>query len=487
MLVQADPSLRDEASTTTIQTIADAEEHLLDGLARFKPASAGSRGAVEDGGFLVKGKVSLVRTKRVDMRPLIKDTSDALGLDEVQCSLLLRRVQKEDQSELPAAVGPAMLLRLSQYYFMERASLLKTLQWLLMLRAAPPAATELGDGDDAPHPLSALTERLLVGGLEEKLCEQLKAVLSGDSLVCSAPQPSCGERVLSFWAGQAVLEATYLLESVFLIFYTDGDGMSAARFTGLVTMFHSTLFSTWPLLAAKLGWASEWLLRRLRQLATLILVEGMHLDRLLEALRGEPGAPTHPLLAPGAALEAHAALRQWQPTVEASPVLLAWAALLQLAGSVPGAPAELPSASELLLDASAPHALLQLAQAAAMWEVGGGSGAGEATDGSPLSHERELMTWVARMGLRDPLGAGRKSILKNVLITALVAFQFELPYLVDVFCALHDSERELCEQVHPAPNATASPPWLACAFGADENGAAAQSPSLTTPRFSLHH
>lgn len=408
---------------------------------------------MEDGGFLVKGKVSLVRTKKVDMRPLIKDTSDALGLDEVQCSLLLRRVQKEDQSELPASVGPAMLLRLSQYYFTERASLLKTLQWLLMRRAAPAESdiNVVGDGE-ASDPLSALTERLLAGGLEEKLCAQLKAVLSGESLVCTAPQPSCGERVLSFWAGQAVLEATYLLESVFLLFYTDGDGMSATRFTGLVSMFHATLFGTWPLLAAKLGWASEWLLRRLRHLAALILVEGMHLDRLLEAIRGEPGAPAHPLLAPGAAKDAHAALRQWQPTVEGSPVLLAWAALLQLAASVPGASAsELPEASELLLDSSAPHALLQLAQAVAMWEVGGGGGsAGDATSGgdtSPLSHERELTTWVARMGLRDQLGAGRKSILKNLLITALAAFQFELPYLVDVFCALHDSERELCEQV----------------------------------------
>jgi hypothetical protein len=50
------------------------------------------------------------------------------GLDEVQCFLLLRRVQKEDQTELPATVGPAMLLRLSQYYFTERASLLKIVQ-----------------------------------------------------------------------------------------------------------------------------------------------------------------------------------------------------------------------------------------------------------------------------------------------------------------------------------------------------------------------
>jgi hypothetical protein len=65
-----------------------------------------------------------------------------------------------------------------------------------------------------------------------------------------------------------------------------------------------------------------------------------------------------------------------------------------------------------------------------MWEVGGGTN--DANSSALLSHERELTTWVANMGLRDPLGAGRKSILKNLLITTLAAFQFDLSYLVDV-------------------------------------------------------
>jgi hypothetical protein len=229
-----------------------------------------------------------------------------------------------------------------------------------MRRAAPTDDTD-GDAD----PLSELVERLLANGLEEKLCVQLAAVLSGESLVCTAPQPSAGKQVLSFWAGQAVLEATYLLESVFLLFYSDGDGMAAGRFTSLLTLFHATLFSTWPLLAAKLGWASEWLLRRLRHLAALILIEGMHLERLLEAMRGpEPaGTAAHPLLNTTAAAAAHAALVQWHPTVESSPVLLAWAALLQLATSLPGAVSPLPDPAELNLGADAPQALLQLAQA----------------------------------------------------------------------------------------------------------------------------
>jgi hypothetical protein len=210
-----------------------------------------------------------------------------------------------------------------------------------MRRAAPTDDTD-GDAD----PLSELVERLLANGLEEKLCVQLAAVLSGESLVCTAPQPSAGKQVLSFWAGQAVLEATYLLESVFLLFYSDGDGMAAGRFTSLLTLFHATLFSTWPLLAAKLGWASEWLLRRLRHLAALILIEGMHLERLLEAMRGpEPaGTAAHPLLNTTAAAAAHAAL-------------------VQLATSLPGAVSPLPDPAELNLGADAPQALLQLAQA----------------------------------------------------------------------------------------------------------------------------
>lgn len=51
---------------------------MLDGLARFKPRGAASRAAVDAGGFLVNGKPSLVKTKKVDLRPLIKETSDAL-------------------------------------------------------------------------------------------------------------------------------------------------------------------------------------------------------------------------------------------------------------------------------------------------------------------------------------------------------------------------------------------------------------------------
>lgn len=88
-------------------------------------------------------------------------------------------------------------------------------------------------------------------GLEEKLVEQLRANLQGKSVVSTPPSSQAGRQVLEYWAGQPGLEATYLLENVFLLYYSDHAGMQASRFVQLANLFNASLFSVWPVLVRR--------------------------------------------------------------------------------------------------------------------------------------------------------------------------------------------------------------------------------------------
>lgn len=92
----------------------------------------------------------------------------AQGLDEVQCFVLLRRVQKQDQISLQAKCTASLLLRVSQYYFAERECLLKCLQWLLLKGLlAEPGVSQ----DDPDLPADVRLARATLDKLTERVSD----------------------------------------------------------------------------------------------------------------------------------------------------------------------------------------------------------------------------------------------------------------------------------------------------------------------------
>ena len=423
--------------------LGDCSDFLKGCLDSFKPPSSASKAAVESG--TVSGYGDQPLNLNESIRKVTVEASTRLALDEVQTYALLRRCLDEDKSPLPTACDDDLVVRLTRYYFAERLQLMKCIQALLERGTD----AEHDDDDDEVTPAlahaRACLRDLLAGGLEEKLTGALCSHMRGSTPTRPAEYSKDRRRnaqLAKMWATQALEETQVMLDCAFYMYYSPGVRCSASGFTRLAVAFEEGAMGRAPASAAELvnnAWvdgergeeyARETVNRfsdSFRAMCSVILIETMDLEDVVQSLNAADGGDTHAMLNVDAMKDVAKALGKWPSDATHGPVLLAWATLLSLAPSAASGLTPPPEADPAKMSARA--------------------AGGDAGFDSLLS--------LLRTDYIKGIGHACKSVLKNLFTASLAAFDVlpvqrlkpgELDTLLDILVELVEGQPILCEQ-----------------------------------------
>jgi len=422
--------------------LGDCSDFLKGCLDSFKSPSSASKAAVESG--TVSGYGDQPLNLNESIRKVTVEASTRLALDEVQTYALLRRCLDEDKSPLPTACDDDLVVRLTRYYFAERLQLMKCIQALLERGTD----AEHDDDDEVTPALAharACLRDLLAGGLEEKLTGALCSHMRGSTPTRPAVYSKDRRRnaqLAKMWATQALEETQVMLDCAFYMYYSPAVRCSASGFARLAAAFEEGALGRAPASAAELvnnAWvdgergeeyARETVNRfsdSFRAMCSVILIEAMDLEDVVQSLNAADGGDTHAMLNVDAMKDVAKALGKWPSDATHGPVLLAWATLLSLAPSAASGLTPPPEADPAKMSARA--------------------AGGDAGFDSLLS--------LLRTDYIKGIGHACKSVLKNLFTASLAAFDVlpvqrlkpgELDALLDILSELVEGQPILCEQ-----------------------------------------
>ncbi|XP_075909302.1 nucleoporin NUP188 isoform X3 [Petromyzon marinus] len=251
--------------------------------------------------------------------------SEFLGLDELQSFELLHNFLQEDyraaQEQLKAVLederhSQALMVKVREYYFEERLSLLRCVLHLLTFF------------QDERHPYRAVyadcLERLQQS-LTSRHVEQLEERLGFRSSLCHF-HGNMAERQAACWAQQCLREQCLLLELLFLYYvYFEMKPHALLR---LARLFHAQSFGLRQLQGLEAPHeGSAMLVSRVGYFCALLLIEGMDIEFLAKCAQGDC-VEQHQLVKDEAVFKELDQLLQSLGDLEIhGPVLLAWAML----------------------------------------------------------------------------------------------------------------------------------------------------------------
>eukprot|EP00850_Spirogloea_muscicola_P018369 SM000167S02982 [mRNA] locus=s167:190020:201399:- [translate_table: standard] len=410
-LQQAREVLLRRRASELAESLGEHRHWLLATLDGFLSPSSSSRVALE-GTSVQLGSQEL----KVDpaLRASALKASDYLLLDEVQAYLLISR------TAAPAGRGgvdddTAVLQKAISLYFEERQCLLKCVRLLIMLR---PEGDGYFGGDDALSKVvqeaAELVQQVLAANVVYLVVRQLTGKASKHLVHGEAEA----------WQQQWDAELVLLLDLLLTLHSVppSADKLTAAAFLDLHQVFQKHLF----LPAIDTGDR-----QRARNLALLLLIDGLHLEGLLAMLQA--GTPAFTQGAHHLGVEdvsqLGAAIVESDPRQhpETAPLLLAWASFSSLLAALP------PHASSCPLQLADP--------AETMWR---------AHQGRAFAY---ILGLLQSSTCQNPeLDSGEyKRILKMLIGAFLATFEVknqvnldEIRVVVDILSEIYAGEADLC-------------------------------------------
>eukprot|EP00899_Mesostigma_viride_P028549 jgi/Mesvir1/887/Mv17453-RA.1 len=441
-----------------VHKLASHEPWLLHTLSCFKPSNDKSKSALLDKTVAAGGPNPIKLSAK--LRTAAYQVSAHLNLDEVQAYIVLKRFLENAKQagkpiEVEGALEPKVLDEVTLAYHAERIRLLNCLHSLVRICEDVTGANANVYAKAAGDCL----HRLLDQGLEKELLVVLTGIVRAD-----APR-KLNERQLRVWWEQNLLEQTLLLEILFLLYYSRVQ-CSAASLSALLLTFQENVSLATAIAESRTAErrgatdsstsvydgimisaegplsssAASWSQYRL-DLFTLLFVEAMRMECLLEALDGhkdswsETGHPFRP--EDVASLDRQ--LSAWWARLDpgSAPAVasmqLAWATFLQLATKLGLDAQKHPSPN------NTPERIRQLGdQAYAL--------------GSLPSLLRMLRSAVLRD--YEPHAAFFKYVVKNLMAAVVAGFAWDtklaahddVSLFVDVLSEVFHDQPDMCDE-----------------------------------------